>query len=391
MNAYGVLVIVVMNPPVISRAMPRPASISTSVAMIGWMPTHRHQESVPESEQQRDARRRRGSRPRRCRGCSGSASPAMIVSATAPEIAICAPTERSMPRVAITRRHAERDQHERRAVAQDVDERAVELAVAHGDAQEARARDRVEQRSARPAPRSARSAGSSAASSHAAPSLAISATMSSTSTVWRCCRVRRSCGDRASRRSAATGARTSSSSDEMKITPSPSLGELGDEALDLGLRPDVDAAGRFVEDQQLRRRSPASAPAAPSAGCRRTGCGSARCGLAGRMPSELHVLVDDLRRAARVPTRRSQPRFACTPSTMFSATVRSPMIPSAAAVLRRERDAVVDRMPGRRQPRGRLRAPGRIRGRRGRRRRSGARARCGPSRAGRRVRPPRRR
>ena len=39
MNFSGALVTVVMKPPVISSAMPRPASISTSVAMIGWIPT----------------------------------------------------------------------------------------------------------------------------------------------------------------------------------------------------------------------------------------------------------------------------------------------------------------------------------------------------------------
>ena len=39
MNSYGALLTVVMNPSVISSATPRPASISTRVAMIGWMPT----------------------------------------------------------------------------------------------------------------------------------------------------------------------------------------------------------------------------------------------------------------------------------------------------------------------------------------------------------------
>ena len=63
----------------------------------------------------------------------------MIVSATAPETAITAPTERSMPRVAITIVMPERDQHERCAVAQDVDQRAVELAVADRDLDELRA------------------------------------------------------------------------------------------------------------------------------------------------------------------------------------------------------------------------------------------------------------
>src|SRR5690606_26291598 len=42
-------------------------------------------------------------------------------------------------------RHAERDEHERRAVAQDVDDRAVQLPVAHRDRHETRARDRVDE------------------------------------------------------------------------------------------------------------------------------------------------------------------------------------------------------------------------------------------------------
>ncbi len=38
-DLYGPLLIVVMNPPVIRRAMPRPANKSTRVAMIGCIPT----------------------------------------------------------------------------------------------------------------------------------------------------------------------------------------------------------------------------------------------------------------------------------------------------------------------------------------------------------------
>ena len=41
---------VMIWPLVISCAMPRPATISTSVAMIGWMPEHRDQHAVPQAE-----------------------------------------------------------------------------------------------------------------------------------------------------------------------------------------------------------------------------------------------------------------------------------------------------------------------------------------------------
>ncbi len=81
--------------------MPRPASISTSVAMIGWIPStatrkpfHAPNASVT-STPVVIARKR-------VVGFSGVPEPSMIVSATAPETAIRAPTERSMPRVAMT-------------------------------------------------------------------------------------------------------------------------------------------------------------------------------------------------------------------------------------------------------------------------------------------------
>ena len=93
--------IVVMNPPVIRNAIPRPASISTNVAIIGWIPTtdtrnpfHKPNSSVIVTP----ARMATATVPR----LFGVFEPAMIVRATAPEIAICAPTERSIPRVAIT-------------------------------------------------------------------------------------------------------------------------------------------------------------------------------------------------------------------------------------------------------------------------------------------------
>ena len=53
---------------------------------------------------------------------------------------------------------------------------------------------------------------------------------------------------------------SSSGSDEMTITDMPLGGELADQAVDLGARADVDAAGRLVEDQDARLRASASWP-----------------------------------------------------------------------------------------------------------------------------------
>ena len=71
------------------------------------------------------------------------------------------------------------------------------------------------------------------------------------------------------------------------------VGELADQRLDLGLGADVDAAGRLVEDQQLRDRCRASAPAAPSAGCRRTARGSSAPGSEALMARRCDEPVDD--------------------------------------------------------------------------------------------------
>lgn len=101
MNEYGALFTVVMNPSVISSATPRPASMSTRVAMIGWMPTtetsrpfHAPRASETPSATT-SANMTVGSPP-------GSLDASMIVSATAPETAMIAPTDRSIPRVAMT-------------------------------------------------------------------------------------------------------------------------------------------------------------------------------------------------------------------------------------------------------------------------------------------------
>ena len=105
------------------------------------------------------------------------------------------------------------------------------------------------------------------------------------------------------------------------------LRQLGDLALDVGLRADVDAAGRLVEDDELRARSRASARAAPSAGCRRRGCAAGRFGSAGRTSRAFMYSATTASCSLR-RMRRIHPRRAWMPSTMFCATVRSPMTPS---------------------------------------------------------------
>ena len=50
------------------------------------------------------------------------------------------------------------------------------------------------------------------------------------------------------------------------------LGHLDEQIVHLDLRADVDAARRLVDDQDLRAAAQASAPARPSADCRRKGC-----------------------------------------------------------------------------------------------------------------------
>ena len=77
MNLSGGLSTVVMKPPVISRATPRPASISTSVAMMGWIrstatrkpfqtPSTKRDEPTPDGHRdQHRAERSRGRTSRR--------------------------------------------------------------------------------------------------------------------------------------------------------------------------------------------------------------------------------------------------------------------------------------------------------------------------------------
>ena len=86
---------VTIEPSVISCAMPRPATIKTSVAMIGWIC--------------KNATRKPFQRPQITPTPSAASTATGIgcpettsVAATAPATAITAPTERSMPLVAIT-------------------------------------------------------------------------------------------------------------------------------------------------------------------------------------------------------------------------------------------------------------------------------------------------
>ncbi len=101
MYSNGVLFTVVMNPSVMSRAIPRPASMSTRVAMIGCMPSKETRN--PFHRPSRSDTRSRGDYGDHDGAASlGSAEPSMMVSATAPDTAMTAPTDRSMPRVAMT-------------------------------------------------------------------------------------------------------------------------------------------------------------------------------------------------------------------------------------------------------------------------------------------------
>ena len=89
----------------------------------------------------------------------GSGEPRMIEHATAPEMAQTAPTERSMPRVAMTSVMPTAMIRVGRAVAQDVDEAAEEVAVADLNGEEAGEGDQVDDEQRRRASRSARTAG----------------------------------------------------------------------------------------------------------------------------------------------------------------------------------------------------------------------------------------
>ena len=165
-------------------------------------------------------------------------------------------------------RHAERDEQRRRAVAQDVDEAAEQVPVLQPQ--------REERRRERP--------GSAAAAPPARAVATVDALLLTTCTFSGLAR-----DERAPRRR-----RWCRAGQLRDLPPVPqhddpvghphhllqlggdeqhrhALGrEVGHHLLDLRLGADVDAAGRLVEDQQPSAGSPATAPAAPSAGCRRT-------------------------------------------------------------------------------------------------------------------------
>ena len=98
---------VMICPPVMSCAMPRPATIRISVAMIGCMPTPTtstpfhspHSAATPSAASDRQPHREAAHGFGAVRTIS---EPPIIAAATAAAIATTAPTEMSMPRVAIT-------------------------------------------------------------------------------------------------------------------------------------------------------------------------------------------------------------------------------------------------------------------------------------------------
>ena len=120
------------------------------------------------------------------------------------------------------------------------------------------------------------------------------------------------------------------------------LGQVQDQALDLGLGADVDAAGRLVEDEDLRvRRQPAREDdlLLVAAAQVLTGWSARRR----RDLSRPMYLFGDRVLLRQARGDRSQPRPAWTARTMFSRTVRSSTIPSALRSSGQRADAPVDR------------------------------------------------
>ncbi len=85
-----------------SIATPRPAVMSTSVAMMGWIPRTETRNPF-HTPRTKDSASAIPTATRTVVRLSGVGDDAMKLSATAPEIATTAPTDRSMPRVAMTR------------------------------------------------------------------------------------------------------------------------------------------------------------------------------------------------------------------------------------------------------------------------------------------------
>ena len=105
-------------------------------------------------------------------------------------------------------------------------------------------------------------------------------------------------------------------------------GELGDQLLDLGLGADVDAAGRLVEDEHLRLGDQPAGQQHLLLVAAARGCASARSGRPGGCRAPRCTALTSVARVA-CGIGRSQPREACSASSMLSATVRSSMTPSA--------------------------------------------------------------
>ena len=173
------------------------------------------------------------------------------------------------------------------------------------------------------------------------------------------------------------------------MTDSPCSDELGDLALDVGLRADVDAAGRLVEDDELGRgREPAGEQHLLLVAAGEVAGEQVRVGRA-------HVERLRCTRRRRHPARSADlaqpaaPGLDAEHDVLGDGEVGDDAL--GAPVLGREGDAVVDRVRAARSSARARRRPRSGRSRRGRRRRAGGRARCAPSRGGRRCRRPRRR
>ena len=109
---------------------------------------------------------------------------------------------------------------------------------------------------------------------------------------------------------------SSGSSDETTTMPTPLAREVAQDAVDLGLGADVDAARRLVEEDHPRARPTASWRSRPSAGCRPTATRPARrcrraSGRAGRRagsPARPRVSPIDRAATASRPGRDRAPR-----------------------------------------------------------------------------------
>ena len=128
-----------MRPSVISWAMPRPATIRIRVATIGWMPSTATRKPFHSPQ----------TRPAPSAAASTTGTRMAVgdrLAATAPQIAMTAPTDRSMPRGGDHQHHAERQQRHRRAAIEHVDQAAEQPAVLQAQVEELRRDQAVDQR-----------------------------------------------------------------------------------------------------------------------------------------------------------------------------------------------------------------------------------------------------